>query len=91
MATTTKKSPAGKSTSGKEKAPVQPAATQESKILDEVTATETPETDSTAPTAEPVRPAPAKKVEVSLNDIVYAQSCFHGKLFYKSKRNGSIV
>lgn len=36
-------------------------------------------------------PAPAVKKEVSLRDIVYVQSCFHGDLFYKSKRNGSIV
>ena len=37
------------------------------------------------------RPVTAKRVEVDLNDIVYVQSCFHGNLFYKSKRNGSIV
>ena len=37
------------------------------------------------------RPVAAKRVEVDLNDIVYVQSCFHGNLFYKSKRNGSIV
>lgn len=91
MATTTKKSPAGKSTSGKEKAPVQPTAMQESKVSDDLAAAEAPETDTTVLAAEPVRPAPAKKVEVSLNDIVYVQSCFHGNLFYKSKRNGSIV
>lgn len=36
------------------------------------------------------RPA-VKRVEVKLTDIVYVQSCFHGDLFYKSKRNGSIV
>lgn len=34
---------------------------------------------------------PPKRVEVSLTDLVCVQSCFHGDLFYKSKRNGSIV
>ena len=39
---------------------------------------------------QPVVPT-KKRVDVDLNDIVYVQSCFHGNLFYKSKRNGSIV
>lgn len=38
-----------------------------------------------------IRPALSKRKEVSLDDLVYVQSCFHGNLFYKSKRNGSIV
>lgn len=32
-----------------------------------------------------------KKVNVSLNDIVYVQSCFHGDLFYRSKRNNGFI
>lgn len=32
-----------------------------------------------------------KRVEVSLTDLVCVQSCFHGNLFYKSKRTGSII
>lgn len=43
------------------------------------------------PVEKVTRPAPQKRVQVDLNDIVYVQSCFHGNLFYKSKRNGSIV
>lgn len=33
----------------------------------------------------------AQRSAVSLTDLVCVQSCFHGNLFYKSKRNGSIV
>ena len=33
----------------------------------------------------------AQRHAVSLTDLVCVQSCFHGNLFYKSKRNGSIV
>lgn len=44
-----------------------------------------------APVEKITCPAPKKRVQVDLNDIVYVQSCFHGNLFYKSKRNGSIV
>ena len=44
-----------------------------------------------APVEKVTRPTPKKRVQVDLNDIVYVQSCFHGNLFYKSKRNGSIV
>ena len=42
-------------------------------------------------TAVAAKTAPPERVVVSLNDLVCVQSCFHGDLFYKSKRNGSIV
>lgn len=44
---------------------------------------------SEAPTT--VAASVAQRSAVSLTDLVCVQSCFHGNLFYKSKRNGSIV
>lgn len=80
MSTTTKKS-----TAKKAKSATMPEA------VDEVILTE-PDTETTAnENTYSVRPAVKKRVEVDLNDLVYVQSCFHGNLFYKSKRNGSIV
>lgn len=55
---------------------------------------ETPQPEDVSPVVEEpkktTRTAP-KRVTVDLNDLVCVQSCFHGNLFYKSKRNGSII
>lgn len=70
------------------------AAKPKAEAVDEVTAVEVEIKEEPAvgiQVEETVRSAPAKRPEVSLNDLVYVQSCFHGNLFYKSKRNGSIV
>ena len=94
MATTTKKSStkstATKSAASESKATVEPvvekpvAGSDESGAVAASSAVEQASIDTT-------RSIPPKKAEVSLNDVVYVQSCFHGNLFYQSKRNGSIV
>lgn len=66
----------------------------EAESIDEAVLIETEveaEPAEAAPVEKVTRPAHKKRVQVDLNDIVYVQSCFHGNLFYKSKRNGSIV
>lgn len=97
MASTTKKTAGAKSSGGGAKTSFQTAQKKEPEDIRKETIEEVPPvTEETVPKAtisvpEPHPSSPSKKVEVSLNDIVYVQSCFHGNLFYQSKRNGSIV
>lgn len=83
MATTTNK----KSTAKKAKPAVQNEVIDET-VLSDIEIEEAPIEDAVIVQA---RPTAKKRIEIDLNDIVYVQSCFHGNLFYKSKRNGSIV
>lgn len=77
------------STTKNAKRTTKPKVAKTADALDVVESNEVTVTES-APVVIPKTTLP-KRVEVPLTDLVCVQSCFHGNLFYKSKRNGSIV